>query len=147
MKQLRVLGHPVHVPLTHFPLALWTMAFLGDLVYFWKQDPFWWKFAFWTILLGFAVACLTLLTGFYDYFFIPQDKPLALDAATRHMMVMLTAACFFGASLYFHWGETPVGSTRQIGAVACSGLGTLLLHWGGWLGGHLVYHFRVGPED
>lgn len=147
MKQLRVLGHPAHVPLTHFPLALWTAGFGGDLLYFWRQDAFWWHFAFWNIALGLGVGCLALLTGFYDYFFIPGDKPLAQDAATLHMIVMLSAASLFGASLYFHWGEAPVGPTHQVLALACSGLGTLILHWGGWLGGQLVYHFKVGSGD
>ncbi|HJT25543.1 MAG TPA: DUF2231 domain-containing protein, partial [bacterium] len=135
MKQLRVLGHPAHVPLTHFPLALWTLGFVGDLLFWWRQDPFWWHFSFWNIALGLGIGSLTLVTGFYDYFFIPEGRPLTLDAATRHMMVMLTAASCFGVSLYFHRGEATVGSTPQILALASSGIGTLFLHWGGWLGG------------
>ena len=145
-KRFRVLGHPVHVPLTHFPLALWTAGFAGDLFYLWRGNLFWWHFSFWNIALGLFIGSLTLVTGFYDFFSIPGEKPLVLDAATRHMMVMLTAASFFGASLYFHRGEASVGSTPQITATVLSGLGSLFLHWGGWLGGQLVYHFGMGCE-
>lgn len=147
LKPLRVLGHPAHVPLTHFPLALWTAGFGGDLLYLWRNDPFWWHFAFWNIALGLALGGLTLVTGFYDYVFIPEGKPLTLQAATRHMLVMLTAASLFAASLYFHRGEAPPSHTQRTLALALSGAGTLFLHWGGWLGGQLVYYFGVGSND
>ncbi|SRR5579871_3052726 len=145
-KQLRVLGHPAHAPLTHFPLALWTAGFLGNLLYAWRPDLFWWHFAFWNTALGLALGSLTLGTGFYDYAFIPGEKTQVQETAIRHMMAMLTAACCFGAALYFNRGEGPADSTQKILALSCSGLGALLLHCGGWLGGQLVYHFGVGRE-
>ncbi len=99
LKPIRVLGHPAHAPLTHFPLALWTAGFGGDLLYVWAGDPFWWRFAFWNIALGLAVGGLTVVTGFYDFLFIPEEKPRAVRAATLHMTVMLTAASLFTAIL------------------------------------------------
>jgi uncharacterized membrane protein len=146
-KQIKVLGHPMHVPLTHFPLALWSIAFLGDLVYAWTGIYFWWSFTFWNIACGLAISSLTLATGFYDYLFIPESKPLTEQTATRHMLVMLTAACLFGVSLYFHRGAGPLSHPQQILGLVFSGLGVLLLQLGGWLGGQLVYHHGIGYED
>ncbi len=145
-KRLRVLGHPLHVPLTHFPLALWSVAFLGDLVYAWSGASFWWSFAFWDITAGLGLGVLTLGTGFYDHLFIPDDKPAAAETATSHMMVMLGAACLFGVSLYFHRGPGPISHPQLMWALFFSGTGTLLLHWGGWLGGQLVYHHGIGYD-
>ncbi len=145
-KQLRVLGHPAHVPLTHFPLALWTIAFLGDLVYAWSGTLFWRSFAFWNIVCGLGIGSLTLCTGFYDYLFIPENKLFAAKTATLHMMVMLGATCLFGVSLYFHRGTEPLTHFHLMMALLFSGTGTLLLHWGGWLGGQLVYRHGLGYD-
>ena len=147
LRQLKVLGHPSHVALTHFPLALWTAGFIGDLFHFWRGDLFWWDFARWNIALGLGIGCLTLLTGFYDFFFIPSNKPLAAEAAVRHMMVMLVAACFFATSLYFHWVGAPPARSQEILGLVLSTLGALFLHLGGWLGGQLVYHYGIGYDD
>lgn len=147
IKKFKVLGHPAHVPFTHFPLALWTAAFCGDLAYAWTADPFWWSFAFWDIALGLVLGGMTLLTGFYDFFLIPEGKPLTVETALRHMMAMLTAACLFGISLYFHRGPAPPTQGPLFLALGFSGAGTLFLHCGGWLGGHLVYHHGIGYDD
>ena len=147
MKRFRALGHPLHTPLTHFPLALWTAGFLGDLLCLWRSEVFWWHFAFWNIALGLVIGCLTLLTGFYDFLFVPEDNPVAAKTATWHMMVMLTAACFFGVSLYFHSGGEALMSARLTPALILSGVGTLCLQAGGWLGGQLVYRHRIGYDD
>ncbi len=146
-KQFRVLGHPMHVPLTHFPLALWSIAFGGDLLYAWTSAAFWWSFTFWNITAGLAIGSLTILTGFYDYLFIPENKPHTEATASRHMLVMLTAAGFFGVSLYFHRGPGPLSHPQQILGLVFSGIGALLLQFGGWLGGQLVYHHGVGYDE
>jgi uncharacterized membrane protein len=146
-KPLRALGHPLHAPLTHFPLALWSIAFLGDLVYAWSGAAFWWSFSFWSIASGLAIGSLTLLTGFYDYIFIPETKPEASATATRHMVIMLLAAGLFTVSLYFHRGPLPLSHYQQILALFFSGVGTLFLQLGGWLGGQLVYRHRIGYDE
>jgi uncharacterized membrane protein len=146
-KPLRVLGHPAHAPLTHFPLALWTIALLGDLAYAWSGNPFWWSFTFWNIAIGLAIGSLTLMTGFYDFAFIPEGKPLASQAAVRHMTIMSAAACLFGVSLYFHRGPAPLSHAQGVWAIAFTALGALLLQAGGWLGGQLVYHYGIGYDD
>jgi uncharacterized membrane protein len=128
-------------------MALWSIAFLGDLVYAWSGNPFWWSFAFWDMAGGLAIGSATLTTGFYDYLFIPGEKPGAVQTATWHMMVMLTAACLFTVSLYFHRGAAPPSHSQLVLALVFSGSGTLLLQLGGWLGGQLVYRHRVGYDD
>lgn len=144
---IRVLGHPLHAPLTHFPLALWTAGFIGDLIHAWKGGAFWWDFSFWNIALGLALGGLTLITGLYDLLFIPAGDTGAERTALLHMTVMLTVYCLFGASLYFHTGGPDLVAVRQFPALALSGLGMAGLQVGGWLGGQLVYHHGIGYDD
>jgi uncharacterized membrane protein len=38
-------------------------------------------------------------------------------------------------------------STAQVGAVACAGVGFLLMGIGGWLGGRLIYEFGIAVKE
>lgn len=145
-RNFRLLGHPVHAPLTHFPLALWTAAFGADLVFLVRQDPFWWRSAFWAIALGLGIGSLTLLTGLLDYAAVPEERKETLKTASWHMGVMLVATGLFTVSLYYHRLPLPSSPVEQMAALAFSGLGTLCLHVGGWLGGQLVYHHGIGYD-
>lgn len=143
---IRLLGHPVHAPLTHFPLALWSAAFMGDLVHWEWGGSFWLDFSFWNIALGLGLGLFTLLTGFYDLLFIPEKDTPAEKTAIRHMTIMVTAFGLFGASLYFHTGGPELAATRQLPALVLSALGMACLQVGGWLGGQLVYHHGIGYD-
>ena len=140
------MGHPLHAPFTHFPLALWVAAFLGDLVHAGWGGEFWRAFSFWNIAFGMGFGIVTATTGFYDLMKIPDGKSGALRTGMFHMGAMLTAFCLFGASLYFH-RETPAAEPwRPLPGLLLSGSGTLVLLFGGWLGGQLVYRHGVGYD-
>ena len=141
--RIRPGGHPIHGPLTHFPVALWAVGFGGDLAQIWSRDPFWRPFSSWDIALGLIIGTLTLFTGFYDFIWIPEDKPEAAKVGICHMAAMLSAYCLFGTSLYFQTGRAHPG---PFPAVYFSGSGVAVLFMGGWWGGQLVYRYGIGYD-
>ena len=70
-----------------------------------------------------------------------------LTTALCHTITVLLAACAFAAGLFLRGlpgqpAHAPVGVTR-----ALSLFGLIWLGFGGWLGGHLVFHFGIGQND
>jgi uncharacterized membrane protein len=144
-KGLRVFGHPLHAILSDFPLALLGTSLLWDAVGLWRGEAVWWAISFWSIAAGLAAAALAACAGAVDYAAIRQDSP-ALGAATRHMLLMLTAVTPYLASLLVRGGAAPPAGGSLLAVLGLEAVGVLLLSVGGWYGGHLVFHYGVGGD-
>lgn len=132
--------------LVHFPIAFWTVA-VG--AYVWTASGSSESIA--TVAkfangAGLTMAILAMLAGLFELRSIASDSQ-AMLVAVWHMMIMLTVwVCFLGAMLLS--ASTGIDhSTAQVGAVACAGVGFLLMAIGGWFGGRLVYEFGVGVKQ
>lgn len=140
--RLRVADHPVHPALVHLPIGLWFGALAWNGVAWVRPDPLWWQLGYWCLALGLLAAVPTILAGLLDYLALAPDEP-AIDAATAHMMVMLSATAAFAAGWLLRAG-TGATLAPPLWAIVCELAGGTLLAIGGWLGGTLVYRHRLG---
>jgi uncharacterized membrane protein len=142
---LRILGHPVHPLLAHFPIALWVSACFWDGLFLARGEPIWRGLAFWSLVAGSVASVPTLATGFLDYLRLPQAHP-AERTASRHLQAMaLAAACFFGSLLSRTSGGSVASRVGPWGLIL-STLGLAAVLAGGFWGAELVYRHRVGIE-
>ncbi len=141
--RVRLAGHPVHPLLVHFPAALWPASLLWDALGWWRGDALWWQMSYWSLALGATMAVLAAVTGFLEYLGLPPGVR-AMQTATAHMLVMLTATGAFVASWLLRSGTAAAPPPFAVGL---SLAGLLLLLVGGWLGGTLVYRYGVGRPD
>jgi uncharacterized membrane protein len=142
----KIAGHPVHPMLIVFPIGLFITSFIFDLVYLAAGDPFWYRTAFWTMLIGFIGTLAAALPGFADYLSL-SPKTEARRIATYHMVVgMSLAALYFVNLMVRDWGAIGANRTPWL-PVGLNLLGVLLISVQGWLGGELVYRHGVGVED
>jgi uncharacterized membrane protein len=135
-----VLGHPVHPAIVHFPIALLLSATIADVA---------WVAGITTdthiaaVLMagGLAGGLLAMGAGFVD--FIRLDEAV-IPHASRHMTVVGVAWLGYGIALYLRrdslWGSAPMEFTTVVVSLVSS----LVLAFGGWLGGRLVYNFGAG---
>ena len=138
----RLLGHPVHPPLTAFPLVLLVLAPLADAVGWGRAEPLFWQLGFWGLVGGLVMALPAAATGFLDFTTIPADTPAA-KTGLWHLSVMLSAVSLSGIGLALRGGRVPADDARLL-AFGLEAAGALLVLGGGWLGGHLVFHHGVG---
>src|SRR5437870_12943765 len=89
-KGLRLFGHPLHMMLVHFPIALWSVSLLGDVAWLWRGETLWAEMAFWSLGAGLALAVPTAVTGSVDYLALAAGP--AARVATRHINLMFNAA-------------------------------------------------------
>jgi uncharacterized membrane protein len=144
-KGIRVFGHPLHAVLSDFPVALLGTSLLWDAAGLWRGEAVWWAISFWAIAAGLCAAALAALVGAVDYASIREGHP-ALGAATRHMLLMLTAGAPYLASLLVRGGPAPPAGRSLVAALALEFAGVVLLTVGGWYGGHLVFHYGIGGD-
>ena len=139
---MRVFGHPLHPMLVHFPIVFWTVA---TGAYVWvaagasESIAVTAKFANGA---GLIMAMLAMLVGLLELRSIARDSE-AMQVAIWHMMAMSTVWVCFLAAMLLSQSTGLDHVTAQVSAVACAGVGLLLMGVGGWLGGRLVYEFGV----
>lgn len=138
----RLFGHPVHPPLTAFPLVLLTLAPVADAVGWGRAEPLGWQLGFWCLVAGLVMALPTAASGFLDFTAIPADTPAA-RTGLWHLSVMLAAVSLSGLALALRGGRVPEDGARLL-SFGLEAAGALLVLGGGWLGGHLVFHHGVG---
>src|SRR5436190_15085880 len=106
------LRHPIHPMLVHFPIGLFVLSFILDLVSLAPSPrPFLVPGAFYAMLLGIITALLAAIPGFVDYTDIRRDHP-GKGTATAHMSLNLIAVALYAINL---WIRAPVLTETRVG--------------------------------
>jgi uncharacterized membrane protein len=140
---MKLLGHPLHPALVHFPIACWGLTVLSDGAAYFLGFGEWWRFSGMLNAAGVAFALPAMVAGMADLAAL-GDRPEPVKIAYRHMGLMGTAWLFFSASLYLRMGEGGFLEVPGMAAVWSSLAGFLLTAWGGWCGAELVYRYKMG---
>jgi uncharacterized membrane protein len=137
-----MLGHPIHPALVHFPIALLLSATIADLAWLTGLTH---DTHIGAILMagGLAGGLLAMGAGMADL--VRLDEAL-VPHATRHMTVVGLAWLGYAIALYLRKDSLLETATLGTLAVALSLISALLLAFGGWLGGRLVYTFGANVE-
>jgi uncharacterized membrane protein len=145
---MRLLGHPIHPMLVHFPIVFWTVAaaaYVADAADLGEGAA---AIAMYSNGAGLIMAMLAMIAGLLELRSI-EGRSRTMQVATWHMMLMATAwICFVLALvLPISAGPNVDHSTASLAGVASAVVGFLLMGAGGWLGGRLVYEFATGVKN
>lgn len=131
--------------LTHFPIALWSVSILWDILGIWRGNSVWWLFSFWCIAVGLVFGLFAAGTGLIDSVNVKGNVPEE-KALTLHMYVILTAFALYLASFLVRMkAQVPSGSYLIL-AVGLSVVCFIVLVIGSWYGGELMYRHGNGVK-
>lgn len=136
---MRILGHPLHPMLVHFPIAGWSIASACDLAVLagWADA---WRIGWVALVVGLGGALPSAAAGMLDLGKLPEA---AVPTGMRHMLLMGSALLAYGAALALRSMHAPPAPLP----IACSLAGFALLAAGGHFGAALVYRFGAGREE
>jgi len=142
---MRLLGHPIHPMLVHFPIVLWTVATAAYVADAADTGEVAAAVAKYSNGAGLITAVLAMIAGLLELRLI-EGRSKTMQVAIWHMMIMATAwFCFLLALvLPISSGPRVDQSTVQHAGLVGAVVGLLLMGAGGWLGGRLVYEFGTG---
>ena len=140
-------GHPVHPMSVPFQIGLWVFSFIADLIYLWRGNPIWRNYiAFYTLLGGIIGAAAAAVPGLIDWLSLKDSKVVRI--ANWHARLNVIALLIFAASFYL---RTTSGAGLVSGSytipVALSVLGVILISISGYLGGEMVFKYRVAVDQ
>ena len=133
-------GHPIHPAVVHFPFALLLTSTLADLAHlagFWREP----RFAAWLMAWGLAAGLVAMAAGLYDFRRLTGSQ---VPHALRHMGAMALAWLGYAVALYLRRDGLTVGVEAPLASTALAIASALVLAFGGWLGGELVYRHGAG---
>lgn len=136
-------GHPLHPAVVHFPIALLLSATIADLA---------WVAGFTTdthigaILMaaGLAGGLVAMGAGMADL--VRLDEAL-VPHAMKHVGAVGLAWLGYGVALYLRKDTLWAGASAPGTLAVCVSIASaLVLAFGGWLGGRLVYTFGANVQ-
>jgi uncharacterized membrane protein len=139
----RFLGHTIHPMLVSFPIGLFVLSLVFDLVAM-RGSTLLGAASFWSILGGIAGGLFAAVFGLLDWTSIPSGTR-AKRIGLWHGAINVIVVTLFAIAWLLRLGtpgHEPSWMTLGIGFAA---VGLLLV--AGWLGGELVDRLGVGVDD
>jgi nitrite reductase/ring-hydroxylating ferredoxin subunit/uncharacterized membrane protein len=141
--QGRWLGHPLHPIFVHYPVGLWILSLVLDVITrFTSPNNALVVGSFYAMLGGTGIAALAAVTGLADWSDIRRDHE-ARRPATLHMIINLAAIGLYIVNLILRYASLDGGRVPLL-HIALSLLGIGAISVSGYLGGLIVYDDGVG---
>lgn len=144
--RLQLAGHPIHAMVVAFPIGLYGIALVWDILYVATESDFWFRSAFWTIVFGLLTHLMAIATGLPDYMAIRREARSAQSAANSHVVFGVTLLVVQGLNVGVRNGGVPMGSGTSVMPLIVNLIAVTVLGIQGWYGGELVYRHRIGIE-
>ena len=137
----RAFGHPIHPMLIVFPLGLFVMALIFDILYYITGAVGLATAAFWDIIAGVIVGLIAAAFGLGDWLAIPGDtraKRIGLLHGGGNVIVVV----LFFVSWLLRLGMAD--HRPNVAGFILEIIATALVFFTAWLGGELVDRLGVG---
>lgn len=142
----RLFGHPVHPMLVHFPTALFSAGFLFDIAGLVWGDQTLFFASFYVLLLGLAVGIIAGIFGAADFIKL-ADRPAAFRTAGWHGSLQFLVLIIFGLIVGIKFQAYPDLHPPGLLQMGVMGLGLATMLAGNYLGGELVFRYKVGIDE
>ena len=143
---MTLFGQPLHPMTVHFPIALYLLGVLLTIVYLWRGQADYERFAFLSFSLSWLATVVASVVGLFD-----QNQLELTDLRRQQVNPHITAAVSLliinGLLLYMRlrWPTVLVTSRRWL-YLGLMLLGVVAVVITGWLGGELVFRWEVGVQ-
>ena len=141
---MKILGHPMHMMLIHFPAALLPMDVLLSFFAYYTNDNSLLAAAFYCLVTGVVVGALAIVTGIIDALRIEKDRKQAIAAALIHGFINTIVLVFFGIFAYRAWQQFPEMAMPAISTIIIKAVFIVLLFAGNYFGGKLILEHSIG---
>lgn len=138
-----IASHPIHPMLVSFPIGLWVMAFIFELLGIGRGNALLWAAGFYCVVAGCVCAVLAALPGTLDWFTVVPPQSSAKRRGLLHGSLNVAALLLYIYVAYRQGSPMlrPDGVTLLL-----MGIGVVMLGISGWLGGTLVYRNQIGVD-
>lgn len=142
----RLLGHPVHPMLVHFPTALFTISFVFDVLGLYMNDLRFSFASFYCIAAGLLFGIAAGIFGLIDYLKLADIDDQVFKKASWHGCIQFCIVSGFAVLLGIRFQAYPEFNLPGFIELTISGALITSMFIGNYLGGDLVIRHGVGVD-
>jgi uncharacterized membrane protein len=136
----------IHPLLVHFPITLFTVFFISDLLGCLFKKTQWRQFASFTLYLGTISAILTITAGFQAAYSVSHNDATHLIMLRHQSFAIALTLIAFSLSMYRYFADQRYLQKKTYIQFSLSSLLTLLLIFTADLGGLMVYEYGIAVK-
>lgn len=141
---MKLLGHPVHPLLIHFPTALLPMDLGLTILYHTTGNLTYYQAGAYCLWAGASLDLLAAVAGLIDMIAIPAANKKAMSLALYHGFLNGLLLLIFAIIAWKSWQAFPSPFLAGKMGVALKGILVFALFAGNYMGGKLIYSHHVG---
>ncbi len=143
---MKILGHPIHIMLIHFPSALFPMDVVCAGLALYTGNPSFQDASFFAMVGGAAFGVLAIITGTFDLTGLLEDK-LALKKALVHGGINTTVVVAYSVLAFRSFKVFPDLPDDGVGMLIVKTCLVIFMIGGNYLGGSLILKHKVALEN
>jgi uncharacterized membrane protein len=143
---MKILGHPWHIMLIHFPTALFPMDLVCSIVAYNSNDHSFVSASYYAMLGGVILGVLAIVTGAMDLLAAYRNRPETVNRVLIHGSIngVVVAGYFILAVLA--WEQYPALVQDGAGKIILKAGFVSFMFAGNFLGGRLILKDRLAVE-
>ncbi|HTA63389.1 MAG TPA: DUF2231 domain-containing protein [Bacteroidia bacterium] len=144
---MKILGHPIHLMLIHFPSALLPMECVCYGLFYYTGKLSFAEASYYAMLGAVITGWLAVVFGAMDVTKISAEKPKVMAKALIHGSINTTVLIAYSIFAWFLFKKYPMLPNATVLVLSLKiGLITLMII-GNFLGGSLVLKDKIGIEN
>jgi uncharacterized membrane protein len=143
---MKILGHPLHMMLIHFPSALFPMDFIFALIFIYTGNSAFAETSFYTMCAGVILGWLAFITGCLDLITVMKENNSALKSALIHGGINTTILIGYSLLAYKYYLHPSDIHSIGTGGLIFRGILVATLLGGNYIGANLVLKHRIAVE-
>lgn len=144
---MKVLGHPIHVMLIHFPTALLPMELVFSAINYFNNDPTFLNASFYAMSAGVILGWAAIVFGTFDLINIFENKPEVMNKALVHGGVNTVVITIYTILAYIQYKNYPSLEPDSMLILVIKVLTNAFLILGNFFGGDLILKYRVAVKN
>ena len=143
---MKILGHPIHIMLIHFPSALFPMELACSVINKYTGKTSFLDASFFAMCGGVVLGWIAVIFGVFDLLKVYETKPSAMKKALIHAGVNSTVILIYSILCFIQYKKYPDLEMDSLGILFLKGSTISLMIIGNFIGGSLILKHKVAVE-
>ena len=143
---MKILGHPIHIMLIHFPSALFPMDLACSIINNYTGRSGFLEASFYAMCGGTVLGWLAMVFGLFDLLKLYQNKPAVMKYALIHGGINGTVVLIYTMLTFIQFKRYPALDADTLALLIIKGLTISFMIIGNFIGGSLILKHKVSVE-